>query len=211
MRDACGVALFGALVCAGPTRAVEPYAALEVGAYTWPAFSNRNQIEADTLPGLSVSLAGGVEFLARDFLSEANTRPGSFLDRLGGRIELAASQRISAIHGVNDDAGQRTADGKTLYATTGLVNGWASWALSDRVRIYGGGGLGMSWIKALGSDATVFSSQSGAGVRFRWPIGSASLDLDLGWRSLWSSSVQLDRGRIDFDAHGGVIGLSIRR
>lgn len=198
----------GILGSAAPARAIEPYGGIQLGAYVWPAFSNRNQVEADTLPGISVSLLGGIEMRMNELWP---TAPTTFGERFGTRIELEVNERISAIHGVNDSAGQRTADGQTLYATSALVNVWPSWQWSPRWRTYLGAGVGVSWIRALGSDASVFSVQTGAGVVVDFPLGSWTLGLDIGWRSLWSSSVELTAGRTDFDSHGGVIGLQFRK
>ncbi len=192
---------------AWPVAAVEPYVGIQLGGYVWPAYSNRNQVEADTLPGVAGSVLGGVQLEMNELWPSAPTNIG---ERIGGRVELEISQRISAIHGVNDEAGQRTADGETLYATSALVNLWPSWAWTPRLRLYVGGGLGVSWIRALGSDAPAFSVQTGAGVYVDFPFERFTLGLDVGWRSLWSASVQLDAGRTDFDAHGGAIALHIR-
>lgn len=202
--------ILSSLLATSAARAVEPYASIELGFYFWPAYSNRNQVEADTSPGGSGSLALGVQLGEEDWAALGPGVPRLIRERLGARIEVAGAQRISPIHGVNDKDGQRTADGQTLYATSALANFWPSWAWGDRWRTYAGGGLGASWIRALGSDAAVFSVQTGAGVQIDVPAGDWTFGFDIGWRSLWNASVQLNAGRTDFDAHGAIIGISVR-
>ena len=208
---AVGLVLGLVFVVPEPAYAVEPHAGLQIGAYVWPAFSNRNQVEADTLPGLAVSLLLGVTTTPDDLTSLFPSASETIAERLSARVELEVAQRFSAIHGVNDELGQRTADGQTLYATSILANFWPAWSWGRGVSTYAGGGPGVSWVRALGSDAAVFSVQTGAGVLVELPFGDGAVHLDLGWRSLWSSSVQLTAGRTDFDAHGGVLGIQIRR
>ena len=191
-------------------KAVDGYVGLQAGGYVWPAYSNRNQVEADTLPGVAASLLGGVRVRGAD-MDLLGSRLSSVLSgHLGIRSELEVSQRFSAIHGVNDVDGQRTADGQTLYATSLMANTWPEWAWDDRWSTYAGAGVGVTWVRALGSDASVFSVQTGAGVLVDFTVSKMLLTLDVGWRSLWQSSVQLTAGRTDFDAHGGAIGLHLR-
>ena len=57
-------------------------------------------------------------------------------------MEIEVGQRFSDLHGVNDDFGQRTADGKSLEATTALFNIWPSVRIADGWTAYIGGGFG---------------------------------------------------------------------
>lgn len=212
-RGASGFRLavvFGLVLAAGPVQAADLHAGVQLGAYVWPAYSNRNQVEADTLPGGAVSLVGGVTTTREDLVSLFPSAPEELAERLAARFELEVAQRISPIHGVNDDSGQRTADGQTLYATSILANFWPEWSFGERWATYAGGGPGVTWVRALGSDASVFSVQTGAGVLYDLPVGGGTLRFDFGWRSLWSASVELNAGRTDFDAHGGVLGIQFR-
>lgn len=202
----------GALGPADHARAeilVSPYVEVQGGVSLWPAYSNRDEVEADTGPGFSGALLGGVELSA----PEADRVPGFlervFRERFSTRIELEANYRYAKIHGVNDGSLQRTGDGKTLRAISALVNVWPTWKFAEGFHVYAGGGGGGTFIRALGSDKRVWNGQVGLGLLIGLPIERVDVQLDLGWRSFFANSTKLRDGLTDFDTHGGVIGFQL--
>ena len=188
--------------------AIDGHVGLQIGTHFWPAYSNRDQVEADITPGYSYGLVGGVEIGSGD-LPEGSPIRSAITPRLRLRVEIEVSQRRSDLHGVNDDVGQRTADGKTIRATSALFNAWPAWDFNDDVAAYLGGGVGVSWIKTLGSDKTRLTLQGGAGVLIAFPIESLPMNVDLGWRSFFASSAEY-RGRlVDLNTHGPIVGIQL--
>lgn len=210
-RRARVVASIAVVLCtaaASDAFAVDGYLGLQVGTHFWPAYSNRDQVEADTTPGYSYGLVGGVEIGSDDLPDGAAARE-AITPRLRLRVEAEISQRFSDLHGVNDDMGQRTADGQTIRATTAFFNLWPAWAFNEDVSAYLGGGVGASWIQTLGSDKTRVTFQGGAGVLIDLPVHAVPLRVDLGWRSFFASSAEYRDRLVDFNTHGPIVGLQL--
>ena len=188
---------------------LEPYVGLQGGVFLWPAYSNRDEVEADTGPGFSWAVVAGLDWAAgrHERLGRA-TRPRS-VERLSARLELEVGQRFADIHGINDGPSQLTGDGKTLRATSVQVNLWPAVRVATAVRIYAGGGGGGTWLRGLGSDKRVWSAQTGFGVLIDLPVEGFSVRVDLGWRSFFANSAKLRNGLADFDAHGAVLGFQV--
>jgi len=182
---------------------IDPYVGLHAGIYIWPAYSNRDEVEADAEPGYQWGLVGGVNFETDSASDEA---PAA-IDRLGTRLELEVGQRFSGLHGINDGPVQRTGDGKNLQATSVSFNLWPSVRISQACRFYAGGGGGGTWIRALGSDKRVWSAQTGLGFLIDVPVLGHDARVDLGWRSFFANSTKLRDALADFDAHGAILGL----
>lgn len=189
-------------------RAAEGYVGLQAGVHFWPAYSNRDQVEADTNPGFSWAVLGGANLGAQD-LPHASRLRELLSPRLGLRLEAEVGQRFSLLHGVNDDMGQRTADGKRIQTTSAHLNVWPSWTIAERFSLYLGGGVGASWIRTLGSDKVRLSLQAGTGLLIELPIDSVPLRLDIGWRSYFASSAEYRDRLVDFNTHGANIGLHL--
>lgn len=203
------VATFVAAAAASAQIQTRPYLGIQGGTYLWPAYSNRDQVEADTAPGFAWAVVGGVALEADRAESPRAPRISRSLRRLGARLELEVGQRFSPIHGINDGVEQRTGDGNVLRATSAHVNLWPSIRLTGAWRLYVGGGGGGTWIQGLGSDKRVWSVQTGLGVLFEIPVETLPLRLDLGWRSFFANSTNLRGALADFDAHGGVLGCQL--
>lgn len=187
----------------------EPYVGLQGGVFLWPAYSNRDEVEADTGPGFAWAIVGGLDFESDHAGVLSSSPPLPLLERLGGRLELEVGQRFAGIHGINDGPLQLTGDGKTLRATSVQLNLWPAVRVAHALRVYLGGGGGGAWIRGLGSDKRVWSAQVGFGVLIDLPIQGHPVRLDLGWRSFFANSTKLRDALADFDAHGGSIGLQV--
>ena len=202
---------------AAPERRVhETYLGLAAGGHAWLAYSNRDEVEADTEPGYGWRAAVGValfeSYTSPSFEASASRSFGRAIsDRLGARLGVEVGQRFSAIHGINDRSvsSQRTGDGKTLQATTLHVAAWPSVRIAEGWRLYVGGGGGVTWLRGLGSDQRVGSGETGLGVLYALPVERCRLVLDIGWRSFFASSTQLRGALADFDTHGVAIGLQV--
>lgn len=206
---ACSIVCASGTLGADIAQAVEPYVGVQGGVHFWPAYSNRDQVEADTGPGFSWSATGGIVMQAESWGPAPPGHPvlTTLSERLGVRVEAEVGQRFSDIHGINDNMGQRTGDGKGLSMVHVHLSAWPSWKIASGWTYYAGGGVGASWLRALGSDAVVHSFQVGTGLLIDLPIGRFTPRLDLGWRSVFVDSVELRDRLTDFDAHGGIIGF----
>lgn len=190
-------------------QAADGYAGIQGGVHFWPAYSNRDQVEADTDAGYSWAGVLGVDLLARDLPPDSSLWP--FLwERLGLRLEIEGGQRYSDLHGVNDDFGQRTADGKSLEATTALFNVWPTVRVTEGWTAYVGGGVGTAWIRTLGSDKLRLGLQAGTGLLIDLPFEAIPMRLDIGWRSFFASSAEYRDRLVDFNTHGAVLGIHVK-
>ena len=158
----------------------EPYVGLQGGVFLWPAYSNRDEVEADTGPGFAWAMVGGLDLESDDAKALPSLPPSRPLERLSGRLELEVGQRFAGIHGINDGPLQQTGDGKTLRATSVQLNLWPAFRVASALRVYAGGGGGGAWIRGLGSDKRVWSAQVGFGVLFDLPLRGHPVRLDLG-------------------------------
>lgn len=188
---------------------VAPYVGVAGGLFLWPNYSNRDELEADTSPGYAWSGVLGLELRAGARGVASSQEPPFSLRRLGARFEVEGGQRIAPIHGINDGPLQLTGDGKLLRATSAQVNLWPHWRVSRRWHLYLGGGGGVTFIRALGSDKRVASGQVGLGAFYAFPVGSFTGRIDIGWRSFFADSTQLRGALSDFDAHGGNLAFQL--
>lgn len=203
----CGLALMASPEAQGFSWT--PFVGVQGGLHLWPAYSNRDQVEADTAPGYSWALVAGVD-LGWDppgSTVSGQRKTQSFVERLGGRVALEAGQRFSDIHGLNTSTGQSTADGSTLRVTTVHLNFWPSYEIIPRWEIYLGIGGGVSWLRGLGSRSRVASFETGLGLRYALPIDAAAIWIDIGWRSYFADGAQFRNSLIDFDTHGAALGV----
>ena len=186
-----------------------PYVGIAGGVHFWPAYSNRDEVEADTEPGYSWSALVGLEVAApsQGSAGDDGLPPIASLERFSVRFDVGVGQRFSPIHGINDSTTQRTGDGKTLQATSLHLNAWPGYRVSERWRIYAGAGGGGTWLRALGSDKRVWSAEVGLGAQVDLPTTGVETRLDIGWRSFFANSTKLRDALADFDAHGVTIGL----
>jgi len=197
------------VLLAASAHAADGYVGIQGGVHFWPAYSNRDQVEADTDAGYSWGFVLGADLLATDLDPRSPVR--TFLsDRLGLRLEAEVGQRFSDLHGINDDLGQRTADGKTLQATSAFFNLWPTVRIAGGWTAYVGGGVGSSWIRTLGSDKVRLTLQAGTGVLIELPIDALPVRLDIGWRSFFASSAEYRDRLVDFNTHGAVIGIHVK-
>ena len=207
-RALAPIALVVCLFAGAAAHAVEGHVGLQVGTHFWPAYSNRDQVEADTTPGYSWMAVGGID-LGREIFPEESWLRTRLTPRLRVRMEIEVGQRFSDLHGVNDDLGQRTADGKKIRATNAFFNLWPAWAFTDRVTGYLGGGIGSAWIQTLGSDRMRLALQGGAGFLIELPTEAIPLTVDLGWRSYFASSAEYRDRLVDYNTHGPTVGIQL--
>ncbi|MEM9177406.1 MAG: hypothetical protein AAGC67_19500, partial [Myxococcota bacterium] len=73
-RVVAAFALVPASISGGKACAGEGYLGLHVGTHFWPAYSNRDQVEADTTPGYSYGIVGGLELGGDDLRGGAVDR-----------------------------------------------------------------------------------------------------------------------------------------
>lgn len=191
---------------AGTAHAVDGYAGLQAGTHFWPAYSNRDQVEADTTPGASWAVVLGLDLGSEDLPAQSGLR-SALSPSLRLRLEVEVGQRFSDLHGVNDDMGQRTADGKTVQATSALFNLWPSWTFAEGWSAYLGGGIGNAWVRTLGSDKSRLALQGGAGVLIELPTEAVPIRIDVGWRSYFASSAEYRDRLVDYNTHGPVVGV----
>ena len=207
-RSSAPIAFAACLLMASSAHAIDGYVGLQGGTHFWPAYSNRDQVEADTTPGVSWGAVLGLD-LGGESLPEGSGLRSGLSSRLRLRVEIEVGQRWSDLHGVNDDLGQRTADGKTVQATSALFNLWPSWTFAEGWSAYLGGGVGNAWVRTLGSDKSRLALQGGAGVLIELPIDAIPARIDIGWRSFFASSAEYRDRLVDFNTHGPVVGIQI--
>ena len=163
-----------------------PYVAAGGGAQIWPDRSNHDRLEADAAPGVSASLAGGLQLS-------------------WGRAELELAHRINGIHGRNPDGFELSAE-DDLHASSATLNVWPEVRLTNWASLYVGGSAGPALIQALGDQAVTVSLQGGAGVVLR---PAERIFLDLGYRYFWTKPVDVDGLRSEFDTHGPQLRLGV--
>lgn len=184
-------ALLGTIAWPAIEAHAEPYIGLQGGTQQWLACGNSDELEArcGLLPpdGWNV---GGVIGQRYDW----------------GRLELELAHAANNIHGRNgpgcdrDDCSADDLDGNTLGVTSAMIQVWPGWSLTDRVEVYGGGGLGGGRFTAFGDSAWAPLVRGGIGVTVdlspRW-------ELDLGYRATKNiGDLTLDDQEADYLTHG---------
>ena len=70
----------------------EPYVGLQGGVFLWPAYSNRDEVEADSGPGFAWAMVGGLDLESDDARALPSLPPPSRLRRLK-RLPVANPSR----------------------------------------------------------------------------------------------------------------------
>lgn len=78
---------------------VEPYVGLQGGVFLWPAYSNRDEVEADTGPGFAWAIVGGLDLASDRGEVLTYSPPSRRVERLSGRLELEVASASQAFTG----------------------------------------------------------------------------------------------------------------
>lgn len=187
------------LLFSQPAFSGEFYAAGQVGGTLWACTSNDCELEADSdmMPAYGGAL--GYRF--------------NLLEPIHLRTELEISTQANDIHGVNgqscesDDCSADHLSDNVIRATSGMVNVWPGVEIiPDLLSAYAGGGLGVTYLTALGDEQVTGAVQGGAGVEINL---TKRIILDAGYRGFQAFPVELDGQDTDYVTHGPMLRLSV--
>ena len=174
-------------------QAAEQAISLKGGLTKWDDPSNSDELESAAEDGYVFGLAYDRTYA----LAERN-----YLGTV--RLEIEALIAIEEIHGVNPNGMKGRTENETVYVTTLMANVWPEFIRFGRVSLYGGGGIGIGMLKALGDSAFSHAWQAGGGLM----IGvTESLSLDLGYRYLSMGDTRVDNIEAEYDRHTALVGL----
>ncbi len=183
-RIALGLCVVLAVMAVSAHAWSQDYVEGMAGASFWNDTSNSDGVESDVTPGVVGLAALGWDL---DYLS----------------VDIAAGLWREELHGRNDGASNKTADGRQAYFGAVMPGLWFKQDVG-RWRLYAGGGGGLGVAHAFGDTQATYAYQAGGGV---------VLDLSEDWaahlayRYVGFGETEHDDRDASFDTHTVLLGL----